>query len=114
MLEPCRARFEKAVLAQIAHESHSTEVEELRALFKELDKDGNGVLDTDELSPILDLLYTFVLEESEADKHKLEYPDRITVQTDHWIEFAMIFDSNNDGVLQMDEFETYCRFQVSQ
>ena len=68
----------------------------------DLDQDGNGVLDTDELMPILDLLYNFILKQLQADKIKFE--------SDHWIEFAQIFDTNGDGVLQMDEFETYCRW----
>lgn len=52
--------------------------------------------------------YLYVLHELHRDilKHEIE------VTTDHWVEFTRIFDSNGDGVLQLDEFIDFCRFQV--
>ena len=35
------------------------------------------------------------------------------VTSDYWVEFVRIYDSNGDGVLQLDEFINFCRFQVA-
>ena len=45
-------------------------VESCEIWFDDLDEDGNGVLDQDELMPILDLLYNYVLDEMNRDLEK--------------------------------------------
>ena len=76
--------------------------------FMGRDPDDNGVLDIDKFMPVLDLLYNFVLEDLNADELVVQKFN----SSDYWLEFAKIFDTTGDGVLQMDEFETFCRFQV--
>ena len=65
--------------------------------FGDLDADKNGVLSAEELFPVIEHL----LREEE-----------IEVTKEHCTEFTEAFDENGDGVIQHDEFESYCRFQV--
>ena len=65
--------------------------------FGELDADKNGVLSAEELFPVIE--------------HFLQ-DEEIEVTKSHVEEFTDVFDENGDGVIQREEFESYCRFQV--
>ena len=65
--------------------------------FSDLDADKNGVLSAEELFPVIE--------------HFLQ-DEEIEVTPAHVAEFTEVFDENGDGVIQRDEFESYCRFQV--
>jgi hypothetical protein len=65
--------------------------------FGDLDADKNGVLSAEELFPVIE--------------HFLQ-DEEIEVTKSHVEEFSDVFDENGDGVIQREEFESYCRFQV--
>ena len=69
--------------------------EDCNLRFDDLDVDSSGVLEPDELAPL-------VVEMSQG------HPWAVTL--DHCISLSNIFDANDDGVISRDEFTEFCRF----
>merc|ERR1719238_2132280 len=72
-------------------------------LFKAIDDDGNGVLTPEELFP--------VISEMCATKSGLPADERF-ITLDHCIEFASMFDKNQDGVISISEFSDFVKFPL--
>merc|ERR1719379_3255248 len=71
------------------------------ALFKAIDEDGNGVLTPEELFPVI----------SEMCATSSGAPtDEKYITLDHCIEFAAMFDKNQDGVISTSEFSDFVKF----
>ena len=68
------------------------------ARYASIDADDNGVLDPDELHP---LLVSLTSSHSQVD-----------VSHAHCVQFMTIFDSDHDGVITRGEFAKLCRFIV--
>lgn len=65
--------------------------------FQGLDKDGNGVLDPEELTPMVKEL---------IDAHDMAF------DKDKCKRFAAVFDDNGDGMIEAGEFVNFARFMV--
>jgi len=65
--------------------------------FRDLDKDGNGVLEPSELFPVVT---------SMADAHQM------ALDIEQCQRFANVFDEDGDGLINMDEFVFFSRFMI--
>merc|ERR1719478_526069 len=72
-------------------------------LFKAIDEDGNGVLTPEELFPVISEMCT---------TNSGAPTDERFITLDHCIEFANMFDKNQDGVISMSEFSDFVKFAL--